>query len=295
MLVAACTLPAALQRPRCTFRQVLRKQRGRTRRDHPRGRNLRASALCAPPAAAPPRRCAHSFLVRTVAVGAAVIVIPLPPSGRAHSRHTLDAPPHAPVVVQRHPAPAFAARQGRGRCGCALCAGYGGEEQGPRPIVVDIWSRTAAPLHQPPCGPLHACTRTVDTRYSCVLYYYYSRTLDLVHVWRSSLVPAANRFQMDFLKNIFQQTNTVVFVTFWLLLRFRVRVRLYGCTAVQNRAFLVQGRVAIFWAHGPPYCTFHLRVGFSRRLRPRWKAEHLRIQLLEGPRPHPTPNEKTRL
>ena len=51
-----------------------------------------------------------------------------------------------------------------------------------------------------------------------------------IHVWRSSLVPAANRFQMDFLKKIFQQTNTVVFVTFWLLLRFRVRVQLYGCT-----------------------------------------------------------------
>jgi hypothetical protein len=224
MLVAACTLPAALQRPRCTFRQVLRKQRGRTRRDHPRGRNLRASALCAPPAAAPPRRCAHSFLVRTVAVGAAVIVIPLPPSGRAHSRHTLDAPPHAPVVVQRHPAPAFAARQGRGRCGCALCAGYGGEEQGPRPIVVDIWSRTAAPAAMWPSTCMYSCVRPTYIG-PCVALQF-----------GSCCKPVPN----GFLKNIFQQTNTVVFVTFWLLLRFRVRVRLYGCTAVQNtsRAFL---------------------------------------------------------
>jgi hypothetical protein len=62
-----------------------------------------------------------------------------------------------------------------------------------------------------------------------VQLYPYS-ALSVLHVWRSSLVPAANRFQMDFLKTIFQQTNTVVFVTFWLLFRFRVRVRLYGCT-----------------------------------------------------------------
>eukprot|EP01047_Picozoa_sp_COSAG01_P134507 COSAG01_NODE_64648_length_275_cov_26.017045_1_plen_62_part_01 len=36
--------------------------------------------------------------------------------------------------------------------------------------------------------------------------------IGLLHVWRSSLVRAAKRFQLDFLKKIFQQTNTVVFV-----------------------------------------------------------------------------------
>eukprot|EP01049_Picozoa_sp_SAG25_P013765 SAG25_NODE_2226_length_1822_cov_1.362739_2_plen_239_part_00 len=38
----------------------------------------------------------------------------------------------------------------------------------------------------------------------------------------------------------------------------------------------LQGRVAIFWAHGPPYCTFHLRVGFSRATVPQHASALMR-------------------